>query len=85
MDELSTKTQRKSDWTLSESSFARLLEWLDDGSSTEGQSYLEMRGRLVTYFDRKNCLSPDDLADETLNRVARRLKEEGKIDSETPA
>jgi len=39
----------------------------------------------VAYFDRKNCLGPDELADETLNRVARRLEEEGMIDSETPA
>ncbi|MGI8788323.1 MAG: hypothetical protein ACR2HG_11240, partial [Pyrinomonadaceae bacterium] len=29
--------------------------------------------------------SPDDLADETLNRVARRLEEQGTIESETPA
>jgi DNA-directed RNA polymerase specialized sigma24 family protein len=44
-----------------------------------------MRRRLVAYFDRKNCLSPDELADETLNRVSRRLDEEGSIDTETPA
>jgi RNA polymerase sigma factor (sigma-70 family) len=44
-----------------------------------------MRERLVAYFDRKNCFSPDELADETLNRVARRLEEQGKIDSESPA
>src|SRR5262249_29906325 len=37
--------------------------------------YLEMRRRLVRYFDRRNCKSPDELADETLNRVARRLEE----------
>jgi hypothetical protein len=36
-----------------------------------------MHHRLVAYFDRKNCSSPADLADETLNRVARRLEEEG--------
>jgi hypothetical protein len=32
-----------------------------------------MRRRLVLYFQRKRCLTPDDLADETLNRVTRRL------------
>ena len=85
MKEFSTKTQRKADWSLSESSFNRFLEWLDEGESSEGRKYLEMRRRLVTYFDRKNCLAPDDLADETLNRVARRLEEEGGIESETPA
>jgi DNA-directed RNA polymerase specialized sigma24 family protein len=43
------------------------------------------RQRLVGYFDRKNCDAPEDLADETLNRVARRLEEEGDIVSETAA
>jgi DNA-directed RNA polymerase specialized sigma24 family protein len=47
--------------------------------------YLEMRRRLAVYFDRKNCPSADDLADETLNRVARRLEEEGVIVSTAPA
>jgi DNA-directed RNA polymerase specialized sigma24 family protein len=44
-----------------------------------------MRRRLVSYFDRKNCHAPDDLADETLNRVARRLGEEGAITGTSPA
>lgn len=44
-----------------------------------------MRRRLVSYFDRKNCLAPDELTDETLNRVARRLEEEGAITDATPA
>jgi DNA-directed RNA polymerase specialized sigma24 family protein len=44
-----------------------------------------MRRRLVVYFDRKNCPAPDELADETLNRVARRLEEEGKLESDAPA
>jgi DNA-directed RNA polymerase specialized sigma24 family protein len=39
----------------------------------------------VNYFDRKNCYLPDDLADETLNRVARRLEEEGEISDTPPA
>ena len=44
-----------------------------------------MRRRLVAYFERKHCLQPDDLADETLNRVTRRLEEEGTITDATPA
>jgi hypothetical protein len=44
-----------------------------------------MRRRLVAYFDRKNCLGPDELADETLNRVARRLEELGAITGTAPA
>lgn len=36
------------------------------------------------YFDRKRARSPDELADETLNRVSRRLEEQGSI-TDTPA
>lgn len=78
-------SQPKKNWLITSDSFARLLEWIDDGADSGGQKYLEMRRLLVNYFDRKNCLSPDELADETLNRVARRLEEEGKIETETPA
>ena len=77
--------EQKKDWALTPRAFHRLLEWLDEGADSDGQKYLEMRRRLVTYFDRKDCPAPDELADETLNRVARRLEEEGAIDSETPA
>ena len=44
-----------------------------------------MRRRLALYFERKRCLTPDDLADETLNRVTRRLEEEGRITDAPPA
>lgn len=65
--------------------FRRFLEWLDEGADSGGQKYLEMHRRLVSYFDRKNCLSARELADETLSRVARRLDEEGAITGATPA
>ena len=79
------RTEQKKDWTLSSAAFRRLLEWLDEGADSGGQKYLEMRGRLIAFFDRKNCLLPEELADETLNRVARRLEETGEIETETPA
>lgn len=70
---------------LSVEAFGRFLSWLDNSVQSEGESYIEMRNRLVAYFDRKNCRNPDELADETLNRVARRLEEEGQIETEAPA
>ncbi len=65
--------------------FQRFLDWLNGGVSSDGEKYLELRRRLVCYFDRKNCVAPDDLADETLSRVARRLREEGGILDAAPA
>jgi len=80
-----SKANLKQDWAPTEPVFRKFLHWLDQGSDSNGGRYLEMRTRLVRYFDRKNCLSADELADETLNRVARRLEEEGAISEATPA
>lgn len=79
------KTESKKNWAMTSGALSRLLEWLDEGDDSGGQKYLEMRRRLVAYFDRKNCLTAHEYADETLNRVARRLEEAGTIESETPA
>lgn len=79
------KEEAKKNWSVTSDAFRRLLEWLDAGDDSNGEKYLEMRVRLVGFFDRKNCRAPDALADETLNRVARRLAEAGEIESETPA
>jgi DNA-directed RNA polymerase specialized sigma24 family protein len=77
--------QLKKDWNLNLQAFRQFLNWLDEGVDSNGETYLEMRRRLVRYFDRRNCFSPDDLADETLNRVARKLEEKGEILGASPA
>jgi hypothetical protein len=79
-----TKTGLNKDWSPTRGAFRQFLNWLDEGVDSDGERYLEMRRRLVAYFDRKNCLTPDELADETLNRVARRLEEEGTITALPP-
>lgn len=84
MDRARTGPARKSNWVATESSFVALLEWIDQGLDSKGEAYLQVRQRLVSYFDRKNCLNSDDLADETLNRVQRRLEELGSIQTESP-
>ncbi|HLA94960.1 MAG TPA: sigma-70 family RNA polymerase sigma factor [Pyrinomonadaceae bacterium] len=85
MDEQQPSAGRKASWVPSERSFNSLLKWLDNGTDSAGSTYVSMRGKLVTYFDRKGCLDADELADETLTRVARRLEEEGTIESDAPA
>jgi len=44
-----------------------------------------MHRRLAAYFDRKNCLTADELADETLARVAQKHQEKGEIAELSPA
>ena len=65
--------------------FSRLLGWLDDGEDSRGESYLEMHRRLVTYFDRRGRPSPNELADETLNRIGKTLERDGVIETTPPA
>jgi DNA-directed RNA polymerase specialized sigma24 family protein len=74
-----------SDTTLTPVAFARLLKWLDDGTASDGKTYLEMRRRLVAYFDRRNRPAADVLADETLNRISRTLEKSGSIATRPPA
>ena len=79
---------READTPVSDTSgtaFTRLLQWLDDGPDSNGERYLEMRRRLVLYFDRRNRPAPDMLADETLDRVSRTLEESGSIKVTPPA
>lgn len=71
--------------TLTQVAFARLLEWLDDGTTSDGKTYLEMRRRLVAYFDRRSRPAADVLADETLNRIGKTLEKSGSIATRPPA
>lgn len=75
----------KKDWAPTQGSFEDFLQWLDQGVDSGGEKYLEMHRRLAAYFDRKNCLTSDELADETLARVAQKLQDKGEITELSPA
>jgi DNA-directed RNA polymerase specialized sigma24 family protein len=70
---------------LTQLAFTRLLTWLDDGDDSNGERYLEMRRRLVSYFERRDRSDAGELADETFNRIARTLGECGVIETRPPA
>ena len=78
-DPARTRPRLKREWAASPAAFQQFLIWLDGGVDSSGERYVEMRRRLEDYFARKRCPSPSDLADDVLNRVARRLEEEGAI------
>lgn len=82
---MSVVTLDRRDSGTSGTSFTRLLRWLDEGIDSQGERYLEIRRRLVAYFDRRNRSAPDVLADETLDRVSRTLEESGRIKVTPPA
>ena len=70
--------------TLTQSAFDRLLASLDADREQAGEKYERIRQKLVKFFECRGAPSPDDEADETISRVARRL-EEGEHVEHLPA
>jgi len=61
------------DWVLSQEAFDALLDWLDSDREQAGIKYEEIRARLIIIFTGRGCVDAEDLADETINRVTKRL------------
>lgn len=59
--------------SLSPSDFERLLAWLDDDRERAGLEYEKIRRRLTTILAARGCRIPEELADETIDRVSRRV------------
>ena len=62
-------------WVLSQESFDALLDWLGPERDQAGNRYEEIRTRLIKIFTCRGCHEPEDLADETINRVTSRLQD----------
>jgi DNA-directed RNA polymerase specialized sigma24 family protein len=66
---------KNSRWDLTPDAFEQLLGWLDPNRDSAGYRYEEIRYRLIRIFARRGCYEAEELADETINRVARKVKE----------
>jgi DNA-directed RNA polymerase specialized sigma24 family protein len=55
--------------------FTSLLAALGDSAAAAGQHYEQLRAKLIFFFTRKALEVPEDLADEVLDRIGRRLAE----------
>ena len=58
---------------LGQQAFDRLLNWLDADRERAGLLYEQIRWRLVTILAARGCTLAEELADETIDRVARRV------------
>ena len=63
------------DWELSKEAFDALLDWLDSDREQAAMKYEKIRRSLIKIFTGRGCVEPEDLADETINRVTSKLKE----------
>ena len=55
--------------------FTSLLAALGNSPTAAGQHYEQLRAKLIFFFTRKALEVPEDLADEVLDRIGRRLSE----------
>jgi DNA-directed RNA polymerase specialized sigma24 family protein len=66
---------RQKEWVLTSESFVKLLARLDADVNVAGEKYETLRRTLIKFFEWRNAIFPEDHADETLNRVARKIDE----------
>jgi DNA-directed RNA polymerase specialized sigma24 family protein len=66
-------------WALTQEAFDGLLASLGPDRDHAAERYLEIRRNLVRVFEWRGCPTPDDYADETLNRCARKIIEGEEI------
>ena len=72
---MDTLPRHKKEWVLTQEAFDSFLGWLDTDRELAGRKYEEIRQKLIKIFVCRGCTVPDDLADETINRVAKKVPE----------
>jgi DNA-directed RNA polymerase specialized sigma24 family protein len=75
------KAGAQQDGELTAANFKFLLAKLAPDSTQAGMRYEKLRTRLILFFLRRMLPTPEDLADEAINRLARRLFEGEEVAS----
>jgi len=75
----------KIDNSLTLASFDSLLAILGPDRESAAMAYIDLRLALFTYFAARGAANPDEMADETINRGARRLSEGAQVTAENPS
>lgn len=84
-DRQSAEAARSTRWALTQEAFDTLLGWLDPEREQAGKRYEDIRLRLIKIFTCRGCHEPEDLADEAINRVAKRVGEIAETYTGDPA
>jgi DNA-directed RNA polymerase specialized sigma24 family protein len=75
----------KKERILTQESFAKFLFWLDTNPDEAGKKYEDIRRKLIKIFACRGCTCPEDLSDETINRVIYKAQEIGESYAGDPA
>lgn len=76
---METLPGKNKDWVLTEQSLGAFLSLLDEDPARAGEQYEIWRRKLVKLFEWRGSATPEDLADTTLNRLAKKIDEGEKI------
>jgi DNA-directed RNA polymerase specialized sigma24 family protein len=60
---------------LTQEMLEQLLSWLDEDRDLAGRKYETIRFQLINIFIGRGCLISEELADKTIDRVARKVKD----------
>jgi RNA polymerase sigma factor (sigma-70 family) len=74
------RTRLKQNWSVTEAGFNKLLEALDPDRQRAAEQYEHLRRSLIRYFDWRGCVESERDADETIDRVIRKLSEGPGVD-----
>src|SRR5215204_1587969 len=66
-------------WTLTQEAFDKLLIAMGGDRDSGSAKYLEIRTNLMRFFEWRGCSFPEDHADETINRIAKKIGEGEEI------
>jgi RNA polymerase sigma factor (sigma-70 family) len=78
---MNTSASRKGEWVLTQAAFDKLLALLDADRERAGERYEVVRQKLVKFFEWRGSRSPEDHADQTINRVTRKIDEGEEIEN----
>jgi DNA-directed RNA polymerase specialized sigma24 family protein len=76
---------RRKGWVLGREAFEKLLSTLDSDRDRAAEKYETIRRQLVRVFRWRGCSESEALADETIDRVSRKLDEGEEIRASDPA
>jgi RNA polymerase sigma factor (sigma-70 family) len=78
---LNTSASLKKRWILTEAAFNKLLESLDSDRQRAAEKYRQLHHKLEKFFEIHRSAAAEELADEAINRVARKLEEGLRIEN----
>jgi hypothetical protein len=82
---METETSLKKNWTITPEAFEKLLVWLDaEDREAAGLKYEKIRLKLLKLFKWRNCQPEEYYADETIDRVTRRVAEGAPVEVRDP-